>query len=482
MRNQFSKVLNASDILVTAFGAMIGWGWVVATGGWLQSAGTVGSVLGFVIGGLMIYFVGLTYAELTSAMPQCGGELVFSYKAFGVTGSFICTWFLILSYIGVVCYEACALPTIIQYIFPGFLKGYMYTVAGFDIYATWVVAAVVATAIIVYINLRGIKAAAILQTILTVAIAAVGIALVVASAINGDPTNLEGQFIVGANWGDSAMNIISVAVVAPFFLFGFDVIPQVAEEIKVPFKKVGRIILLSIILAVAFYSSVVFAVGYGMNTSDVAAASGGAGLVTADAMAKLFNSATMAKVLIIGGMCGIITSWNSFLIGGSRAIYAMAEANMLPRLFTKMSDKRKTPTNAILLIGILSILAPFFGKAMFGWISNSASFACCTAYCFVALSFLRLRKKEPALHRPFKVKKYRFIGIMAVIMSGFLVVMYIIPGISSSLKYQEWIIVGGWVLLGAAFYLSSRYKYGDSFGMVYSKAPAAPHDAAGTTR
>lgn len=262
-------------------------------------------------------------------MPKVGGEHVFSHKAFGPTGSFICTWALILSCIGVVCFEAVSLPTIIQYIFPSFSQGYLYTVAGSDVYVTGVAVASFFTIGIIVLNILGIKAASIFQTILTIVIAAVGIVLVVASAINGSPENLEGQVIVGEGFG-SVKNILSVAVVAPFFLFGFDVIPQVAEEINVPLKKIAKVLLLSIICAVVFYGLVVFAVGYALNKEEIAAAMEGSGLVTAFAMEKVFNSAVMAKVLIIGGLCGVITSWNSFLIGGSRAIFSMAESKMIP--------------------------------------------------------------------------------------------------------------------------------------------------------
>ena len=87
IKNRLKKVMDTSDILVVAFGAMIGWGWVVSSGRWIQSAGTIGTVIGFIIGGIMIYFVGMTYAELTPAMPKDGGEHVFNYKAFGPTGS-----------------------------------------------------------------------------------------------------------------------------------------------------------------------------------------------------------------------------------------------------------------------------------------------------------------------------------------------------------------------------------------------------------
>ncbi len=464
-KNRFNKVMSATDILVVAFGAMIGWGWVVSSGRWIQNAGVIGTVIGFIIGGVMIYFVGMTYAELTPAMPEVGGEHVFSYKAFGPTGSFICTWALILSYIGVVCFEAVSLPTIVQYIFPSFSQGYLYSVAGSDVYLTGIILASLCTIGIIVINILGIKAASIFQTVLTVAIAAVGVTLVIASAINGDSSNLENQIIIGEGT-QSIKNILSVAVVAPFFLFGFDVIPQVAEEINIPLKKIAKVLLLSIIFAVSFYGLVVFAVGYALNSEDIVKAMEGSGLVTASAMEKVFNSTVMAKVLIVGGLCGVVTSWNSFLIGGSRAIFSMAESNMIPGIFSKLSKKHKTPVTALLLIGILSLAAPFFGRTMLVWISDAASFACCLAYCMVSVSFLVLRKKESDLHRPYKIKHYRFVGITASLLSGLMVVLYLIPGSGCSMTKEEWIIVGGWAALGILFYFICKNHYKDRFAVM----------------
>lgn len=43
--SEFSKVLNTGDVLVVAFGAMIGWGWVVSSGQWITSGGVLGTVL-----------------------------------------------------------------------------------------------------------------------------------------------------------------------------------------------------------------------------------------------------------------------------------------------------------------------------------------------------------------------------------------------------------------------------------------------------
>lgn len=464
-RQKFNKVLNPLDVLVTAFGAMIGWGWVVSTGNWLSNSGVFGTIMGFVIGGIMIFFVGLTYSELTTAIPVAGGVRVFSYKAFGVMGSYACSWFMILSYIGVVCFEACSLPTVLQYIFPGFLRGYLYSVAGFDVYVTWLLAALLLAVAVTYINVIGIKAAAVLQTILTVVIAAVGLALVAASAVNGEPANLQGQFFVGTDAWDIVKHTLSIAAIAPFFLFGFDVIPQVAEEINVPLRKTGRLMLFSIVLAVGFYALVVFSVGYIMNPGEIRGALSGNSLVTADAMAKAFSSKAMAKVLILGGICGIVTSWNSFLLGGSRALFSMARAHMIPSLFGEMHPEYKTPINAVLLVGILSMISVFFGRSMLIWISDVAGFACCVAYCLVSIAFLVIRKKEPDLPRPYSVKHYRAVGTTAVILSAVMAALYLIPGSGATFSKEECVIAAAWVALGLLFAFVSKNKYGSLFGI-----------------
>ena len=69
-KSEFNKVLNAWDVLVIAFGAMIGWGWVVSTGGWIEKGGVLGAAIGFVIGGIMIFFVGMTYVFRGVRLPN----------------------------------------------------------------------------------------------------------------------------------------------------------------------------------------------------------------------------------------------------------------------------------------------------------------------------------------------------------------------------------------------------------------------------
>lgn len=458
-----NKVLRSWDVLMIAFGAMIGWGWVVSSGQWIECGGVIGTAIGFLIGGIMIYLVGLTYAELTTAMPKGGGAQKFTYEAFGPIGSFVCTWILTLSYIGVVCFEACSFATIMQYVIPDFLQGYLYTIAGYDVYLSWVSVAIIASALIVYINYLGTKNAAKLQNILTCIIAGVGLLLVAGSAVTGDIENISSQQFVGSTTVEIIKNVLRVAIMTPFFLFGFDVIPQAAEEINVPLKRLGRLMLGSIGMAVLFYALVVIAIGYVMPSTLILESMVTSGMVTADAFALAFSNIAMTKVLIIGGLCGIVTTWNSFLLGGSRLLFSMSKAKMLPSKFSLIHKQYKSPYVAIIFLGLISMIAPFFGRIMLVWVVDAANFACCLAYCLVSSSFLVLRRKQPLMSRPFKVNNGYIVGVSAIILSGLMALLYVIPGTNFSLKWQEWIIVGVWITIGLFLFVRSKRLYRETF-------------------
>lgn len=451
-KSQFKKVLNTKDVLVLAFGAMIGWGWVVLTGDWIGQAGSVGAMIAFAIGGLLVTLVGLTYAELTSAMPKTGGEHVFSYRGLGINASFICTWALILGYISVVAFEAVALPTVIEYLLPNFKQGFMWNIAGWDVYASWVLVGVVGSIFMTVINYFGIKTAAFIQLVFTILLAAIGGLFISGSLVVGQTANMQPLFTGGI------VGTFSVLVMAPLMLVGFDVIPQAAEEINIPLKKIGRILILSVVLAALWYVGIILGVSRALSLTEIQNST----MVTADAMSKVFNGSWAGKLLIIAGIGGILTSWNSFFIGGSRAIYAMAHSKMLPSFLGKIHPKYNTPTNAILLIGLLSSIAPFFGRKTLVWLVDAGGLAVVMAYLMVSLSFLVLRYKEPNMPRPFKVAYGKTVGIGAVILSTFFILLYL-PGVSPAALVwpYEWAIAGGWIILGVVFYIWARVSYGN---------------------
>lgn len=445
--SNFDRVLSKKDVLALAFGAMIGWGWVVLTGEWIKMAGMLGAMIAFALGGILVLFVGLTYAELTSAMPKCGGEHVFSHRALGYNASFVCTWAIILGYISVVAFEAVAFPTVLEYLFPSYLSGYLYTIADYDVYFSWVLVGSVSSILITVINYFGVKTAAFIQGVVTFLIACVGIILFTGSVANPAVREVGSLFINGKS------GIFAVAVMTPFMYVGFDVIPQAAEEINMPFKAIGKIIVLSVVMAVGWYAMIIYSVSSSLSIAQIQSS----GLVTADAMSAIFGgSPWAAKLVILAGIGGILTSWNSFFVGGSRAIYAMAESGMLPKFLAKLHPKHKTPINAIILIGTLSTLAPFLGRSMLVWLSNAGGLTIVISYLMVSISFLVLRKNEPDMPRPYRVKHGKFVGAMAVILCTSMVLIYLPGGPAQLCWPYEWGIILGWAALGAGFFFWTK--------------------------
>lgn len=448
---RFIKTLGNRDVLALAFGAMIGWGWVVTAGLWITEAGSLGAILAFLIGGTLVVFVGLTYSELAAALPLAGGELIYSFKAMGRGASFFTTWTIILGYVSVIAFEAVALPTVFEYVIPGYSKGYLYTVTGWDVTITWAGVGILGSILIAWVNYRGIKFSTIVTFILTLLIIIAGILLITGSSISGNTANMQPFFENGM------AGLLTVIIMTPFMFVGFDVIPQAAEEINLPQKQIGKLLIFSVIMAVIWYVAVIFGVSRVLTPSEIAESN----LVTADAMAKAFGgSKMMGNVLVLGGIGGILTSWIGFYVGGSRAIYALAKAGMLPKSLGDLHPKYNTPHKAILLIAVMSTLAPLLGRPALVWFVNAGGFGLVIAWLMVSLSFIILRKKDPDLDRPFHLKGGTTIGWIALLLSIGVGILYM-PGMPSALVWPyEWIIIVIWAILGVILYRVSIAKNG----------------------
>jgi amino acid transporter len=443
---EFSRVLSKRDVFVLAFGAMVGWGWIIQSGYWIDQGGVTGSIVAFVLGAFMVAVVGLIYGELASAMPFVGGEHVYSMRALGPIGSFICTWSLILGYVGVVVFEVVAFPSALAYVVPGFNAIPLWSIAGQTVYGTWVLVGSVGAVVMTYLNYRGVQPAAQFQTILTLVIGLAGITLAIGAVANGHTTSTP-------PFADSGLaGVLTVAIMTPFMFVGFDVIPQAAGEADVSERVLGLLIVVSVSVAALFYILVIWASGRALPGAVLVESS----LPAAAAMEALFSSALIGKIMALAGIAGILTSWNSFLLGGSRAIYALAESGMLPETLATVNETTDTPSRALALIGGLSVFAPLFGEQMLIWIVNAGGFGIVVAWVMVVISFLVLRVREPEMDRPLKLPAGKAVGVLALALTLVFTGMYL-PGAPSALQWPfEWGIVLLWVLLGAGLVVQSR--------------------------
>ena len=195
----FSRVLARREVITLSFGAMIGWSWVLLTGEWIQRAGTLGAICALVVGGVAVIFISLTYAELVSAMPKAGGEHVYTHRALGRLPSFICTWALIMAYVSVPAFEAVALPTALEYLFPDLRLGLLWQVMGSDVYASMIAIGVAGAVLMSAANYVGIRFAAILQSIITLMFLLIGLSFMFGASLNGELGNSEPWFVANAS-------------------------------------------------------------------------------------------------------------------------------------------------------------------------------------------------------------------------------------------------------------------------------------------
>ncbi|MGO2376903.1 APC family permease [Brevibacterium aurantiacum] len=442
----FVKALGSVDALFIGFGAMIGFGWVVLTGEWLRGAGTMGAILAFVVGGIIMCFVGTVYSEMVAAMPHAGGEHNYLIRAMGPRVSLFGSWAITGGYISVVMFEAVAVPKTALYLFPNLEHIKLWTIADSDVYLTWALVGTVTAIIIAWINIRGVKLASLVQTFVVSFLIIVAFLLLAGGLTGGEAANAEPLFTGGG------AGFIAVVAVVPFLFVGFDVIPQSAEEIKLPPAKIGKLVVVSVFMAIAFYVIIIWMTSLAMPASELATHD----LVTADALAAMFNSAFWGKLVIAGGLAGIITSWNAFLMGSSRLMWAMAVAGMIPAWFGKLHPKYRTPVNSIIFIGILSALAPFLGSAALGWIVDAGSPAIVIAYFLVSVGFIILRKREPAMDRPLRIggkgNGGMIIGIISAVLTLALFILYLpITPYSAQLAWQSWAMFGLWLAVGIVF-------------------------------
>jgi basic amino acid/polyamine antiporter, APA family len=443
---ELRKLLGRRDVLALAFGAMIGWGWVVLSGEMIERAGTVGSAVAFSAGAVLVLLVGLTYAELTSALSRAGGELAFTYVGLGRHPAFLCGWALVLAYLAVCAFEAVALPTVVGYLVPGFEAGYLYQVAGWDVHITWVAVGAMGALAIGVLNYFGLRMAAVVQWTAAASLLLVGLSFFIPGFFRGEGANLVPLFTTPEGF-------LRVVMMTPFLFLGFDIIPQVAEEIRLPFRAVGRVVIFSIAVALAWYVLVQWTVGFNLGPGER-----GGQLATADAMANVYGGAWAGRVLVFGGILGIITSWNAFFIGSTRILFAMSRGGMLPPLFSRLHPRYESPVAAIVLVTALSMLAPFFGRPVLVWIVDAGSFAAVTAYLLVAISFLRIHRRYPDLERPYRAPMPRLVGVLALLASLLFLALYL-PGSPAALVWpHEWLAILLWALLGVAFWAATRRR------------------------
>ncbi|MEJ7812284.1 MAG: APC family permease [Gemmatimonadaceae bacterium] len=452
-----TKAMGGVQLFALGFGGIVGAGWVVALGGWLNEAGPLGAIVAFALGGIAISLVGLCYAEMTMALPRSGGEVVYAYELFGLRTCFAMGWCLTLAYIATTVFEALSVAWLVDALLPWTLGPTLYTVAGEPVRAGTLALGLGGTVVITYINYRGVRPASAAQDVFTYLKIAIAAVFVVAGLVWGSADNLEPLF-AGSGRGGAAQwgGIAAVMTTAPFWFGGFNTIAQVMEE-KAPrtsLRVAGRMIVLSIVAAAVFYCLVILSASMVVPWRRLVTAE----LPVAGAFETAFGSPVLAKLVLVAALLGILTVWNGVAIAASRVLYALGRASIISPAFGRVHPRYGSPATAVVVSGIISGVGVLLGRAAIGPVVNVASTCFALGYLLVCAGLLRLRRTRPDLDRPYRVPGGAVTIPAAALTAAGMVVLSLhgpLAGAARGIPLEWWVLVA-WVVLGAAFWVVTR--------------------------
>ena len=461
-RVKLKKSMGAGSIWAVALGSIIGWGCFIQGGLWTQRAGgTLPLFLGFLVGGLLMIVVGYSYSYMIAKFPVAGGEFAYAYKGFGRTASYICGWMLSLGYLSIVALNATALPVLASYIFPGvFNKGYLYTIAGYDVYMGEVAIALFFIILFDIMNYMGAKSVGKLQLAMVLIMCAAVVISVVGTIVTGsfDASNLAPAY--GAGGKTFGGGFISILALAPFLYVGFDCIPQSAEEYDFPPQKCKLLIISALIIGAVIYGLMALVTDCVIPWQDVLAltdASGApvkwhTGAVLEMAMGKI------GVVFVAVAVCmGIFTGMNGFFMTSSRLLFGMARAKMLPAAFAKIHPKHKTPSVCIIFVMIVCCICPFFGREVIGWVVDMCSVGTAFGYFFTCAGAYILLKKYGDENDTNRI--HPVVALGGCVISVAILLLLIVPGSPAFMAPQSFVALVAWIVLGVIFYFCSRKKF-----------------------
>jgi len=449
---KLERKLNPMNVWALALGSIIGWGAFVMPGTtFLPKAGTLGTVIGMLLGACVMIIIALNYGYMIQKYPVAGGEYTFTNNTLGKKHAYVCGWFLGLSYLSIVPLNATALGLVSRKLLGGLLQfGYMYTIAGWDVYAGEVILASAALILFAIFSIKGISVAGWLQTVMVLALVGSVLVLCVAALLSPESSasNLKPAYPEGTS---SFAAIVAIVAVAPWAYVGFDSIPQAAEEFNFSPKKANVIMILSILFGAFVYIS--------LNTITASV------LPWQEMLDKNYDWPAGEAVEIIMGkfgllflgialICAVLSGIIGFYMAASRLLYSMAKEDALPAWFSVIDPKHKTPKNSILFIMIISLLAPWFGREVLGWIVDMSSIGAAIGYAYTSFATWRTLKANPQDKKPL----LKVTSIVGTGLSLVFVVLLVVPGMPSFLSFPARICLVVWIILGVIFYAVDKKR------------------------
>jgi len=457
--NTLKRTLGSGSLLALGVGAIIGAGIFVRTAFAAGNYAGPGVIWSYIIAGIGCAFAGLCYVEFAAMIPIAGSAYTYSYATMGELVAWFIGWDLILEYALGAATVAIAWSEYLNKLceaFFGFSIPYALCHSPFQIspetgvHGLINIPAIFILAVLTIVLIRGTKESANFNSFIVIIKVAIVIAFIGLGWKFINPLNH--AVIVPPNEGGDAFGwpgVFRGAGVVFFAYVGFDAVSTAAQEAKDPQKGMPIGILGSLGFCTVLY--ILFSYVLTGITNYKMFSTSGPGHEAAVAYAITANMpgygwfSNLITVAVLAGFSSVILV---MLLGQSRVFYSMANDGLLPKAFSEVHPKYRTPAKAqALLFLFVALFAAFIPGDIVG---DMTSIGTLFAFVLVSVGIIIMRKTNADLKRPFRTPFVPLVPLLGVGMCLFMIY---------HLGWENWARLIGWLLIGFVVYFTYSVKH-----------------------
>ncbi len=469
-QSSLKRTLGALNLTLLGVGAIIGAGIFVLTGTAAAQYAGPAIVLSFVLAGFGCLFAGLCYAEFASMIPIAGSAYTYGYATLGELVAWIIGWDLILEYL----FAASTVSVGWSGYFSAFVRDYLhinipqtltnapFAAEGHRLVATGAIVNLPAVLLVVLLTallVIGIKESATVNNLIVFVKVAIVLLVIAFGFMYVNPDNWK-PFIPQqtGDWGHFGWGgIVRGAGVIFFAYIGFDAVSTAAQETKNPQRDLPIGILGSLAICTILYILMALVMTGVARFSELNVPN-----PVYVAIDKAGPALSWLKMLVsLGAIAGLASVVLVMLLGQPRIFYSMARDGLLPRVFSRVHPRFRTPYLATIITG--TVAAVIAGLFPIGILGELVSIGTLFAFVIVSAGILALRYRHPEIPRPFRTPLVPLVPILSIAICGYM--MLGLPG-------DTWLRLIIWMAIGLTIY----FLYGRTHSRLargeYAPAPA----------
>jgi amino acid transporter len=440
--SHLARTLGLADYFTLGWGTMVGVGWLVVMDDWLLRGGALGALLGFAIGGALLFPIGWVYGRLVAAMPDAAGEIAYTAAAFSRPISFSTGWMMMLAYFIVCPWEAVAVGRIAGYIVPSLDSLEIYRIAGRPVYLPHLIIGLALTALLTTLNYRGIRLSATFQNWTAFGTLVLFIVFVALGASKGSPRNFPPLFT-----HRPLVSFLLVLQIVPYFMTGFESVSKAAEESTPEFRGQGflKAIWMAVLVGILLYTVIIAAVAFVGPWHELTSEK----FMTAVAFQRAVGSRWIVNLILAAALLSLFKCFNGNFVAASRLLFALGRRGLVDARAGRIHPEHQTPSVAVLCIGLATTACMLLGDAILVPITEVGSVACAIGWAATCAAYLYMSRAG-------KLPGGLSLSALEWLVAGFgllvavaMLLMKVVPAIPGHFTVYEWLALVIWIALGA---------------------------------